>query len=165
MANKKQVELMQEFLVTFRKASNLTIDDISKKIGLSKQGYINLEKKTANLSICQYTTLRLLFEYIGERDNNETLRVLLELILDSDDTDDVKQLRNNIMHVTNTKQSKKDMITNLNYTLISSPAMKMIPMMGAVLAASLTGIKELVKEKQKGNIKVINKQWIKDLFD
>lgn len=161
----EQVEIMYKYLLTLRKASNLKVEEISKNIGLSQQGYRNIEKHEAPLSICQYTTIRLMYEYVAQRDNNKTLEALLELLFDKEETKEIKKIRENITSITYEKQPKKEMINKLNHILMSSVVMGVIPLVGPALIASLSGMTAIMAKKQKTNNNETIKPWVKNLFN
>lgn len=61
--NIHNLRTMQENLYVFRILLDWSTEDLAKRMGVSKQTVSNIEKIKQELNLCQYITLRLIFDY------------------------------------------------------------------------------------------------------
>jgi DNA-binding XRE family transcriptional regulator len=94
MAQEKELRRFQDNLATMRKLFGWTIDDLAKKIGVTKQTISNIENRKTELSRVQYIAMRTVFEAEARArtpEEQEFLIAIISRLVDSEDLDDSEE--------------------------------------------------------------------------
>ncbi len=84
-----RISYLQDNLQSIRKIAKWTAEDLSKKIGVTKQTISNLENNRTKMSLTQYIAIRSVLEYEVETNkDNVILPQVLSVIFDDENIND-----------------------------------------------------------------------------
>lgn len=157
----QQITLLQENLRTIRNIAGWTLDEFSKKIGVTKQTISNIENMKVKMNLTQYLAIRTVLDYeVSQRPKDDILSKSIFLLLDSKQElseKDYLETKKNIEAIAAASLGGAEisMLPSLFCSVVPGAAMGILGAVGIVsgswlmkLFQSKSNNKQAIKEKQ-----------------